>query len=158
MFTQYAERYGGSSAAAHELLAAELARQALGPNRTLSPNSAVPVSFDEIRQRYSGYADEPRLAPDLDRAASAEIWIEGNSIGWRHRHPLAARSTTRRLLDEARSGIRRRRSASKGQAVQGTTFDEERAPQLSGDRTLKFRANLCSREPLDKRPRMPATF
>jgi conjugal transfer mating pair stabilization protein TraG len=49
MFTRYAEQYGGNSAAAHAMMEAELARQALRPNRTFSDGTGVPSTFDRVR-------------------------------------------------------------------------------------------------------------
>jgi len=69
MFMQYAERYGGSSAAAFAMLDAELARQGLRPNRSFSDGAGLPSSFDDVRRHHELDSATPRLNPDL--AASA---------------------------------------------------------------------------------------
>lgn len=53
LFRRYAEQYGGTSAAAYALMDAELARRALGPNRTFSDGTAVPDGFGEVRAHHS---------------------------------------------------------------------------------------------------------
>ena len=65
MFMRYAERYGGSSAAAFAMLDSELARQGLRPNRVLSDGAALPESFDELRRRHDQDRSSPPLNPDL---------------------------------------------------------------------------------------------
>lgn len=65
MFMRYAERYGGSSAAAFAMLDSELARQGLRPNRVLSDGTALPESFDELRHRHDQDTSSPSLNPDL---------------------------------------------------------------------------------------------
>ncbi len=65
MFMRYAERYGGSSAAAFSLLDSELARQGLRPNRVLSDGAALPESFDDLRRQYDRERTSPLLNPDL---------------------------------------------------------------------------------------------
>jgi conjugal transfer mating pair stabilization protein TraG len=62
---RYAERYGGSSAAAFSMLDSELARQGLRPNRVLSDGAALPESFDELRRQYDRERTSPPLNPDL---------------------------------------------------------------------------------------------
>ena len=52
MFMRYAEQYGGDSAAAHTLMEAELARQALRPTRAFSDGTAMPASFGDIHRHY----------------------------------------------------------------------------------------------------------
>ncbi len=53
MFMRYSEQYGGSSAAAHTLMASELARQGLQPNRSFSDGSAAPQSFRQLRDSHN---------------------------------------------------------------------------------------------------------
>ena len=65
MFMRYAERYGGSSAAAFSLLDSELARQGLRPNRVQSDGAALPESFDDLRRKYDRERTSPLLNPDL---------------------------------------------------------------------------------------------
>ena len=71
MFMRYAERYGGSSAAAFSLLDSELARQGLRPNRVLSDGAALPESFDDLRRQYDRERTSPLLNPDLTSSGRA---------------------------------------------------------------------------------------
>ncbi|MCZ4314788.1 conjugal transfer protein TraG N-terminal domain-containing protein [Comamonadaceae bacterium G21597-S1] len=66
MFMRYSERYGGTSAAAHTLMASELARQGLPPNRVFSDGTPIQPSLDEFReaQRESIRAGQP--GSDID--------------------------------------------------------------------------------------------
>ncbi|MDB5926234.1 MAG: hypothetical protein JWN13_5170, partial [Betaproteobacteria bacterium] len=64
-FLRYAEQYGGNSASAFALFDAELARQALGPNRVLSDGTALPGSFNDIRTDHQNSSTDPRLNPDI---------------------------------------------------------------------------------------------
>jgi conjugal transfer mating pair stabilization protein TraG len=66
MFTRYAEQYGGTSAAARALMEAELARQSLGPNRTLSDGTAVPLSFESLRTQHARQASQLAEGPDIE--------------------------------------------------------------------------------------------
>lgn len=65
MFLRYAEQYGGDSAAALSMLDAELARQGLKPNRVFSDGTAMPGSFDEVRDQHRHQTDDPARSPDL---------------------------------------------------------------------------------------------
>ncbi len=65
MFMRYAERYGGSSAAAFAMLDAELARQGLRPNRSFSDGAALPSSFDDVHRRQQLDSAAPELNPDV---------------------------------------------------------------------------------------------
>jgi hypothetical protein len=66
MFTRYAEQYGGTSAAARALMEAELARQSLAPNRTLSDGTAVPLSFESLRTQHARQASQLAGGPDIE--------------------------------------------------------------------------------------------
>ncbi|MCC7252863.1 conjugal transfer protein TraG N-terminal domain-containing protein, partial [Hyphomicrobium sp.] len=66
MFMRYAERYGGTSAAAHALMESELARQSLRPNRVFSDGTALPASFGDIRDQHMQLRGEAVLTPDID--------------------------------------------------------------------------------------------
>ena len=65
MFIRYAEEYGGDSAAAHTLMAAELARQALRPTRSLSDGMAMPTSFGDVRRHYDQVRNDAALVDDV---------------------------------------------------------------------------------------------
>lgn len=64
MFMRYAQDYGGNSAAAHALMDAELARQALTPHRT-SDGIALPASFGDLRERHAQQSRNVELNPDI---------------------------------------------------------------------------------------------
>ena len=65
MFTRYAEQYGGSSSSAHTLMAAELARQSLRPNRVFSDGTALPMSFEDLRGKHAEQRGDTGLGPNL---------------------------------------------------------------------------------------------
>jgi len=65
MFLRYAEQYGGDSAAALSMFDAELARQGLKPNRVFSDGTAMPGSFDDVRDLHQRQSNDPALSPDL---------------------------------------------------------------------------------------------
>jgi conjugal transfer mating pair stabilization protein TraG len=65
MFTRYAEQYGGNSAAAHTLMESELARQSLRPNRVFSDGTALPASFEHIREQHAHQRGDAALTPDI---------------------------------------------------------------------------------------------
>jgi len=71
MFLRIAEQYGGTSAAAVALLDAEVARQGLRPNRTVTDRSALPASFLGLRQEQERAVTDPRLDPDVARSVAA---------------------------------------------------------------------------------------
>ena len=76
MFTRYAERYGGNSAAARALMEAELARQSLKPNRTFSDGTGIPVAFDHLRDEYLRQTGSIDSTMDIDsrrRAGDADV-------------------------------------------------------------------------------------
>jgi conjugal transfer mating pair stabilization protein TraG len=65
MFTRYAEQYGGGSASAQVLMASELARQSLQPQRTFSDGTALPTSFDTLAEQHRLQSANEDLSPDL---------------------------------------------------------------------------------------------
>jgi conjugal transfer mating pair stabilization protein TraG len=66
MFSRYAAQYGGSSASAHALMAAELARRAPAPTRVLADGFALPVTFEEPRQQHNATLAHRAFDDDLD--------------------------------------------------------------------------------------------
>ncbi len=66
MFMRYSERYGGTSAAAHTLMASELARQGLPPNRMFSDGTPVQPSLDEFRETHRGSIRAGQPGSDID--------------------------------------------------------------------------------------------
>ncbi|WP_284618536.1 conjugal transfer protein TraG N-terminal domain-containing protein [Aquabacterium humicola] len=92
MFRRYAEDYGGTSAAARALMEAELARQSLRPSRTFSDRTAIPVSFEPVREQHRQEAttlaskadpDLQRQRNDADVARSAQEARSGKPPGYR---------------------------------------------------------------------------
>ena len=84
MFRRYAEQYGGDSASAFVLLESELARQGLRPNRVFSDGTALPMSFQDIRERYTSNASDPRLNPNTyaqDKANDLRVLSSGGRLG-----------------------------------------------------------------------------
>jgi conjugal transfer mating pair stabilization protein TraG len=82
MFMRYAERYGGSSAAAFAMLDAELARQGLRPNSSFSDGAALPSSFDDVHRRQQLGSAAPELNPDVAakaRGQSSRVSAFGNA-------------------------------------------------------------------------------
>lgn len=66
MFMRYAEQYGGTSAAAHTLVGAELARQGLPPTRVFSDGTSMPSTFGGIRESYDSARGSMADAPAVD--------------------------------------------------------------------------------------------
>jgi conjugal transfer mating pair stabilization protein TraG len=81
MFLRYAERYGGDSAAAATLLDAELARQGLRPSRSFSDGTALPASFQDLREEWSASASDPALNPDLAARNAQNRGAVGRALG-----------------------------------------------------------------------------
>ena len=65
MFMRYAEQYGSTSAAAHTMMEAELARQGLRPTRTFSDGTALPASFGSMRELHDRVRNDGTFAPDF---------------------------------------------------------------------------------------------
>ena len=82
MFMRYAEQYGGSSAAAHTLMGAELARQGLQPTRVFTNGTALPSSFGGIRESYDQARTEAAFTPTLDEARQANERASGWTPKW----------------------------------------------------------------------------
>ncbi|WP_029000048.1 conjugal transfer protein TraG N-terminal domain-containing protein [Azohydromonas australica] len=71
MFMRYAERHGGNSAAAHALLDAELARQALPPTPVFTDGTSVPTTFNDLQRVHASDTAAQGLNPDLSAAHRA---------------------------------------------------------------------------------------
>jgi len=72
MFLRYAQTYGGTSAAAHALMSAELARQSLHPTRVFSDGSSLPMSFGEAQDLHARDRRGPAVHPDIDAIHSTQ--------------------------------------------------------------------------------------
>lgn len=66
MFRRYAEQYGGNSASARALMDSELARQAFRPTRVFTDGTAVPMSFQDSKDRYQLQRTDASVNPDID--------------------------------------------------------------------------------------------
>ncbi|KQP23399.1 conjugal transfer protein TraG N-terminal domain-containing protein [Pseudorhodoferax sp. Leaf267] len=73
MFSRYAEQYGGSSASAQVLMASELARQALKPQRRFSDGTALPTSFTEPVETHQRHVQRQMLSLDPSRQHDANV-------------------------------------------------------------------------------------
>ena len=115
MFMRYAEQYGGSSAAASAMFDAELARQGLRPNRTFSSGSAMPTSFDDLRDRHAREASESKLNPDVAGASRKQgrhvarfgnisPGVETPSSTWSLREEVQAKASEIRHRTEGAQG------------------------------------------------------
>ncbi|MDI1260118.1 hypothetical protein [Aquabacterium sp.] len=139
MFTRYAEQYGGDSSAAHTLMAAELARQSLKPNRVFSDGTALPASFKDIQHRYSQDKDDNVLSPTIEdrhRGNDGQVSRFGRSL--RKGEPTQATepSETRREVQARGTAIRA--SAKAGQ----TDFDDKSEIIKTDDGTLVSKNSL----------------
>ncbi len=97
MFRRYAEQYGGSSAAAHVMLNAELARNSPKPTRVFSDGMAVPISFDDLADQHrrdtlsikpSSEVSEQQRANKLQvrrfNGGTQQLPVSAESLGLRH--------------------------------------------------------------------------
>jgi conjugal transfer mating pair stabilization protein TraG len=140
MFTRYAEQYGGGSASAHVLMAAELARQSLKPNRVFSDGTALPTSFETAASQHARHLNDTTLSPDLagrhedDRVRVARVGTA--------RDTLATGSRNNGLKDEIRQEAARIRGEVSGD---GHRFDAKAAPGQTAS------ANLAAGQSLMKR-------
>jgi conjugal transfer mating pair stabilization protein TraG len=138
MFMRYAREYGGNSAAAHTLMDAELARRALSPHR-MSNGTALPTSFDEIREIHTQQCQERALSPDIQgshqanrQAASRPISPVGKS------HPSVASSVTTVRDEIHQRGNEIRTSLESKQKG----FDDKAEIVETGDGTLATKKSL----------------
>lgn len=78
-YTELADRYGEDSSAVQIMLSNELALRSLRPSGTFSDGSAVPSSFEAVRQSYDLSKQDPKFQPEpVDSAA------RGNERGIAH--------------------------------------------------------------------------
>jgi len=138
MFTRYAEQYGGDSAAAHALIDAELARQSLRPNRMFTDGTAVPITFERLREVQDRQRTEIAPAPGLDsrhQSNSREVERYGTGVPAgtpRANLPSPARSDVLTGAGEIRSVVESSRSG----------FDTKAEIMKTDDGTLASRRSL----------------
>ncbi|MFY9326853.1 MAG: hypothetical protein WAO76_02345, partial [Georgfuchsia sp.] len=137
MFTRYAEQYGGDSAAAHTLMASELARQSLRPNRVFSDGTALPASFGDVREQHVQQRDDAALTPDinsLDQSNRKQTSRFGNTSPMYRTTPA-----TSPIRDEVRThGNQIRSDAASAQA----NFDAKAKIIKTDDGTLASKKSL----------------
>jgi conjugal transfer mating pair stabilization protein TraG len=138
MFMRYAEQYGGTSAAAHTMMESELARQGLRPTRVFSDGTALPSSFNSIRDAYDQARAEGSLAPSLDTDRQAnDTSVAGQKTS------AAPRQTRNAGLSPVRAEIQRAHGHLQGQATGAVnSFDAKAEIVKTPDGTLKSRKSL----------------
>ena len=138
MFTRYAEQYGGTSAAAQALFEAELARRALGPNRTFTDGTGVPVTFGSLppeHLRQSAIVDSTVDVPGMRKDSDAAVRrIRGNPSP-----PAAPAESPELRRDQMQTEATALRQRARAQADQlGRNIEADRAE----DGTLVPRRSL----------------
>ncbi|MFY9512945.1 MAG: conjugal transfer protein TraG N-terminal domain-containing protein [Rubrivivax sp.] len=138
MFTQYAEQYGGTSAAAHAMMEAELARQSPKPNRVFSDATGIPNSFGELRAHHSQTAADPALAPDVSAQHGQNrgkvVRFGGVAQGLQEAQPP---------VSEVRSAVQDRGARIRsGAAEEGEAFDRDAQVTRAPDGTLSSKRSL----------------
>jgi conjugal transfer mating pair stabilization protein TraG len=138
MFMRYAEQYGSTSAAAHTMMEAELARQGLRPTRVFSDGTALPASFANIRDLHEQVRSNGTFAPDLGDAGKLN---DGQVATYRSTTPNAQREAPSPL--PIRSDIQGARERLKGQTAGAAgSFDFKAQLVDTPDGTLKTRKSL----------------
>ena len=137
MFTRYAEQYGSTSAAAHTMMEAELARQSLRPNRVFSDGTALPMSFEDLGGRHAQQRSDAGVAADVDarhRANDRQVSRFGNSES--ASQPATPPSPTRDEVQTGGAQIRSRVDTSRA------GFDSKAEIVKTDDGTLASKRSL----------------
>jgi conjugal transfer mating pair stabilization protein TraG len=137
MFTRYAEQYGGGSASAQVLMASELARQSMKPQRVFSDGTALPKNFDALTMQNHRQAADAALTPDLaQRNQDEKMQVRSLETA----SPLAnSTSTPSTLRDGIRDqGTRIREQVTEGQGRFNDHAEASRMPEgtLASERSL----------------------
>ena len=141
MFTRYAEQYGGTSAAARALMEAELARQSLGPNRSFSDGTGVPVTFEPLRQKHQRDASVIDSKMDVDaQGRTGEAAVAKSKLD-----PVASRPASDSLNDTRGKVLQRGTSIRQDVQDRGEVFDQQTGPTRSDDGTLVSQRSLLKR-------------
>jgi len=139
MFLRYAQNYGGNSAAAHALMAAELARQSLRPNRVLSDGSSLPTSFGEIRDLHRTQTQDAAIAPDIHAAHQSHI-SQAARFGSNPSRPLDSKTAP---SSPVREDVQQRAAQIHGEtAAKRGDFDSKAEIVKTDDVTLESRKSL----------------
>lgn len=138
MFTRYAEQYGGTSASARQLLSAELARQALAPNRNFTDGTGMPSSFEDVRHLYTTNRNESRLSADIEATHQRAVSTVGRAS-----MPVAPRRQPTTESSEVRQQVQVSSQDLRGQATaRRRGAEDERSPRRSEDGTISPRQSL----------------
>jgi len=141
MFLRYAEQYGETSAAAHALMQAELARQAPGPTRTFSDGSAVPSTFTAIRDIHGQERASTELAPALQQVQQAN----NAKVNEQPDKPVPQRGRTEAPSSSTRKDLMQTRQKVHGVTRDATeAFDAKAGIVKTPDGTLKSAKSLFS--------------
>ncbi len=138
MFMRYAEQYGGTSAAAHALMDAELARQGLRPTRVFSDGTSLPTSFGNIRDTHDQARHEDAFAPALGTARQTN---DGRVAGYRTGNPTgqAQEQGPSPIRTEVQSAHKRLQDQT---ASAAGSFDSKAQIVETPDGTLKSKKSL----------------
>lgn len=138
MFMRYARDYGGNSAAAHTLMDAELARQALSPHK-MSDGSAFPTSFGDVRGLHAQQRMEGALSPDIQAAHQANRQVASQLKAPTGNTQTSTTATESPIRDEIRQrGDVIRESVE----TKRTGFDDKAEIVKTDDGTLATRKSL----------------
>jgi conjugal transfer mating pair stabilization protein TraG len=141
MFTRYAEQYGGDSKAAQALMASELARQSLKPNRVFSDGTALPTSFEDVQVQHRQEKADTALNPAIDdrhQSNDRQVSRFGKSAraGQPAPAPAPEPSSTRQEVQARGTEIRARSKADQ------TGFDAKAEIVKTDDGTLASKKSL----------------
>jgi conjugal transfer mating pair stabilization protein TraG len=140
MFTRYAEQYGGNSVAAHTLMAAELARQSLRPNRVFSDGTALPAAFTDLHRQYTQERSGAALNPDIDaRRQGNERQLFRATTGLPKGQQSTSPSVTREEVRAHGADIRSHVDSSRA------AFDAKSETVKTDDGTLASKRSLFNR-------------
>jgi conjugal transfer mating pair stabilization protein TraG len=137
MFTQYAERYGGTSESARALMEAELARQSPKPNRVFSDAAAIPTAFSDLSPLHERSVTAPRLAPGIaGQHGLNEERVRRFRQGVQNSLPPSQDSDLRTEVQDHAGRIRSK------VAAEGQAFDQDAQVTQSSDGTLASKRSL----------------
>ena len=140
MFTRYAEQYGGDSASAQVLMASELARQSLRPQRVFSDGTALPATFADVEAQHRRASTDAALAPDLP------AHHRGNREAMQHDQGVPNRLSNGGAPSSLRGAIRAEGEQIRGEVANDREkFDREAQITRTPDGTLGTKASLVKR-------------
>jgi len=138
MFMRYVEQYGGTSAAAHTLMDAELARQGLRPTPTFSDGTSLPTSFGGIRDAHEQVRRDSAFSPALSTTRQTN---DGRVAGYPTGTP--AIQTQEQGSSPIRTEIQNAHKRLQDQAASAAeSFDSKAQLVETPDGTLKSKKSL----------------